>query len=131
MNSDRIGALNEIASWYSRNGFLIRMNDGRMRSHPLFLRGRRLEPPLIVSEGDRLVRFIDVETSASLDGGAPLRWELSAAPGIPLHVYVPQERLEYAWSLRTALSATWPKLLTYDTSILNRDAGGRGSHGSA
>ncbi|MCC6738981.1 MAG: hypothetical protein IT452_08030 [Planctomycetia bacterium] len=90
-----------------------------------------MEPPLIVWERDRIVRFVDVESPWSLDGGAPLRWENLVSSDVPLHVYVPEDRLDFAWSLRTAHSTTWPSLLTYDTSILTRDAGGQGAHGCA
>jgi hypothetical protein len=114
-SSNQIEALRAVASWYERNGFSIRMNDGHLCSFPLDCQGRRVEPPLIVWEGQRLVRFVAVETEDSLDAMAPIRWRQSLNAGVPLHVYVPTKSYETAWQLRTEARAMDAHLLTYTT----------------
>lgn len=114
---NQIQALRTVASWYERNGFSIRLNDGHLCSFPLDCQGRRVEPPLIVWEGQRLVRFVAVETEETLDALAPVRWRQSLNAGVPLHVYVPTGSYETAWQLRTEACAMDAHLLTYTTEI--------------
>ncbi len=114
-SNGRTQALHQVAAWYERNGFRIRVNDGELCSFVLDFQGRSIQPQLVVWEGQLLVRFVEVETEDSLDDLAPRRWRRSLDAGVPLHVYVPTSSLEKAWHLRTEADAMGAHLLTYDT----------------
>src|SRR5262245_34730231 len=92
-------ALQRIAGWYDRNGFRTRTNDGFNPAFTLDREGRRLEPQLVVWEGQCLVRFVGVETRDSLDEGAVGRWKAATGAGVPLHVYVPLAVYDRAFAL--------------------------------
>ena len=111
---DRREALQRVAWWYERNRFGIRLNDGHLRSHPLDSLGRHLHPQLTVTEGETLVRFVEVETAATLDDLAPLRWRPFVGGTVPLHVYVPFDSYPRAWDLCSKSGLKGLDIVTYD-----------------
>ena len=115
---ERREALHRVARWYGRNGFRTYVNDGHRSSYALDVEGRRLHPQLSVWEGQKLIRFVDVETDETLDDLAPLRWGPSLGSTIPLHVYVPFGSMERAWELRNNSEAMGAQILTYDVETV-------------
>jgi len=116
---ERREVLFRIARWFERNGFFTRVNDGHRCLRALEVEGRHLHPQLEVWEGTQIVRFVEVETAATLDEEAPLRWKCFLGSTVRLHVYVPSPLLGLAWDLRNRFDASGALLLTYDLQSLN------------